>query len=109
MSIISTEQIQKDIDKLPEEAQYLLIDFIQILRKRYPEVINEKPIQEDPLIELFAGSPELTEKSEDILYPQTNKILDLEDQPFVGMWSDRPETQDSKQWLRNVRKQHWHN
>jgi hypothetical protein len=88
MSIISTEQIQKDIDKLPEEAQYLLIDFIQILRKRYPDVINEKPIQEDPL---------------------QNKILDLEDQPFVGMWRDRPETQDSTQWLRNLRKQQWHN
>jgi hypothetical protein len=47
MSIISTEQIQKDIDKLPEEAQYLLIDFIQILRKRYPEVTTQKTVTSD--------------------------------------------------------------
>jgi hypothetical protein len=47
MSIISTEQIQKDIDKLPEEAQYLLIDFIQILRKRYPEVTTQKTVISD--------------------------------------------------------------
>jgi hypothetical protein len=47
MSIISSEQIQKDIDKLPEVAQYLLIDFIQILRKRYPEVTTQKTAKSD--------------------------------------------------------------
>jgi len=49
MSIISTEQIQKDIDKIPEEAQYLylLIDFIQILRKPYPEVTTQKTVPSD--------------------------------------------------------------
>ena len=34
--------------------------------------------------------------------------LQLEDQPFIGMWSDRPETQNSTQWVRNIRQQHWH-
>jgi hypothetical protein len=42
MPTISLEQIQKDIEKLPTEAQALLIDFIQILRKRYPEAISSK-------------------------------------------------------------------
>lgn len=47
MSIISAEQIQKDIDRLPEEAQYLLIDFIQILRKRYPEITTQETAKGD--------------------------------------------------------------
>lgn len=33
--MIKIEQIQQDIDNLPEEAQLLLIDFIELLKKRY--------------------------------------------------------------------------
>ena len=68
--------IQQDIKDLPEEAKVLLIDFIQILKKRYPQT-------------------------------QQNEALSLEDQPFIGMWSDRLETQDSSQWVRNIRQQNW--
>lgn len=32
----SLEQIQKDIQELPEEAQILLVDFIEVLKRRYP-------------------------------------------------------------------------
>jgi len=39
--MISLEQIQNDIQTLPPEAQDLLIDFIQILKKRYPETKTE--------------------------------------------------------------------
>lgn len=35
--VIKFEEIYKDIDTLPEEAQLLLLDFIQLLKKRYPE------------------------------------------------------------------------
>ncbi|MFM7424533.1 MAG: hypothetical protein ACKO7W_05990 [Elainella sp.] len=31
------KQIQQEIQALPEEAQLLLIDFIEILKKRYPQ------------------------------------------------------------------------
>lgn len=31
----SLEQIQRDIQDLPEEAQTLLIDFIEVLKRRY--------------------------------------------------------------------------
>jgi hypothetical protein len=31
------EQIQQDIQELPEEAQTLLMDFIAILKQRYPK------------------------------------------------------------------------
>jgi hypothetical protein len=33
--MIKIEQISEDIDNLPEEAQGLLIDFIQLLKKHY--------------------------------------------------------------------------
>lgn len=33
----SLEQMQQDIQALPEEAQLLLMDFIEILKKRYPQ------------------------------------------------------------------------
>lgn len=33
--MIHIEQIQKDINELPEEAQSLLLDFIDLLKKRY--------------------------------------------------------------------------
>lgn len=70
--------IQQDIKDLPEEAKVLLVDFIQILKKRYPQTQQTK-----------------------------NLTLNLEDQPFIGIWSDRPETQDSSQWVRNIRQQNW--
>lgn len=33
--MINLDQIQKDVSELPEEAQILLIDFIESLKKRY--------------------------------------------------------------------------
>ncbi len=33
--MINLEQIQQDVSELPEEAQTLLIDFIELLKKRY--------------------------------------------------------------------------
>ncbi|PNW30057.1 UNVERIFIED_CONTAM: DUF2281 domain-containing protein [Euhalothece sp. KZN 001] len=49
--MLSLEQIQQDIQELPEEAQALLADFIEILKKRYsnstqPEIkCEESPYQ----------------------------------------------------------------
>ena len=33
--------------------------------------------------------------------------LKLQDEPFVGMWKDREEMEDSSQWVRQVRQQEW--
>ncbi|ACB53252.1 hypothetical protein cce_3904 [Crocosphaera subtropica ATCC 51142] len=33
--MINIEKLQRDLDELPEEAQELLIDFVEILKKRY--------------------------------------------------------------------------
>lgn len=39
--MIHIEQIQKDINELPEEAQALLWDFIDLLKKRYSTPENK--------------------------------------------------------------------
>ena len=33
--------------------------------------------------------------------------LILQDEPFVGMWKDREDMEDSSQWVRQVRQQEW--
>jgi hypothetical protein len=103
----SDGSLQLQLNDLPADCELEIVLVYQPIDNVTPK--NILTSQKDSLIGLFAESSDLAEKSEDIQNTQPNKILDLEDQPFVGMWSDRPETQDSKQWLRNVRKQHWHN
>jgi hypothetical protein len=38
--MIKIEQINQEIEALPEEAQLLLIDFLQILKNRYSQTEN---------------------------------------------------------------------
>lgn len=33
--------------------------------------------------------------------------LNFKDEPFVGMWKDREDMEDSSQWVRQVRQQEW--
>ena len=54
------EKLQEDIAKLPEEAQELLSDFVAFLKQRYQSSPGVQP-----------------------------RPLNLENEPFVGMWSDR--------------------
>lgn len=78
MTMTEFEQLRDDISALPEPAQQLVVDFVAFLKQRY---IHEQPSPPHP--------------------------LDLESEPFVGMWSDRPEIQNSTAWVRQVRQQHW--
>lgn len=64
MTLSSSEQLLIDIQELPEEAQEIIADLVAVLKRRY-EIEKKSPIN----------------------------ALQLEDQPFIGMWSDRPETQ----------------
>ncbi|NJN57064.1 MAG: DUF2281 domain-containing protein [Leptolyngbyaceae cyanobacterium SL_5_9] len=72
------EQLRDDISTLPEPAQQLVVDFVAFLKQRYTQ-------------------------------QQTNpsQPLNLDNEPFVGIWSDRPEMQDSTAWVKQVRQQHW--
>ena len=74
------EKLHEDIASLPEEAQQLLSDFVAFLKQRYQ-----------------------TSNSE------SNPSLDLENEPFVGMWSDHKEMKDSTAWVKQVRQKHWRN
>ncbi|MHC5610428.1 MAG: DUF2281 domain-containing protein [Nostoc sp.] len=49
--LIKFEEIYRDIDTLTEEAEILLLGFIQLLKKRYPQPESENYSQEKSLYE----------------------------------------------------------
>jgi hypothetical protein len=75
---MTDEEILREINSLPPEAQRQLEDFISFLRERY------KGVQ-----------------------PKAAPATELEDEAFVGMWRDREDMSDSSAWVRNVRQSHW--
>ena len=76
---MNKEQIWKDFNSLPSEAQQQVADFIAFLRTRYQRPNRKKK-----------GKP-----------------TDLANEAFIGMWSDRDEMEDSSQWVRDVRRHKW--
>jgi hypothetical protein len=34
-------------------------------------------------------------------------LINLENEPFIGMWKDREDMEDSGQWLRQLRQREW--
>jgi hypothetical protein len=75
---MTDEEILREINALPPEAQRQLEDFISFLRERYKDAQSK-----------------------------TAPTSDLESEPFVGMWRDREDMSDSSNWVRNVRQSHW--
>ena len=73
------EKIFDDISSLPPEAQRQVVDFIAFLKTRYKRSEQEK---------------------------QTKRI-NLVNEPFIGIWKDRDDMNNSSKWLRNVRKTEW--
>ncbi len=76
---MTDEEMLREIDSLPLEAQRQIKDFIAFLRERYKD------------------SPAL----------KIAPLADLETEGFVGMWRDREDMRDSTAWVRNVREKHW--
>jgi hypothetical protein len=76
--MLDLQHLQSDIAALPEDAQQLLVDFVSFLKQRY------QPSAETP-----------------------QPPLSFTDQPFVGMWSNVPEMQDSTAWVRQTRQKQW--
>ena len=75
---MTNEEILREINSLPVEAQRQIEDFVSFLRERY--------------------------KSSQ---PENAPTSDLETEAFVGMWRDREDMQDSSAWVRNIRETHW--
>ena len=73
------EKIFDDISNLPPEAQRQVVDFIAFLRTRYKRSDAEKQA----------------------------KQIDLVNEPFIGIWKDREDMNNSGKWLRNVREAEW--
>jgi hypothetical protein len=76
---VETEKISRDISNLPPEAQRQVKDFIAFLSLRYKK-------------EAKKGQ---------------NKIPNLSNESFVGIWKDREDMEDSHNWLRIKRKTEW--
>ncbi|MBE9077321.1 DUF2281 domain-containing protein [Romeria aff. gracilis LEGE 07310] len=79
------EQIQKDIQDLPEEAQALLVDFIQILKRRYSETVQKEQPLDQPIYEKFKESgligcvsaeENLSETYKQVLFEELNTKYD---------------------------------
>jgi hypothetical protein len=55
---------------------------------------TEERINLEQKLEVQTGSKEIN-------------LSNLQDEPFVGMWKDREDMEDSNQWVRQVRQQEW--
>ena len=73
------EKVWRQFLALPAEAQQQVADFIAFLRTRSGSAPSSK----------LASQP------------------DWADEPFVGMWREREDMQDSSSWVRRMREQEW--
>lgn len=71
--------IIRDITSLPPEAQKQVIDFIAFLKTRNRSV------------------PSASKR----------KRIKLAEEPFIGMWRNRADLQDSTAWVRHLRQREW--
>ena len=49
----------------------------------------------------------LEQRLQDRTSPTEIEQSNLEDEPFVGMWKDREDMEDSSQWVRQLRQKEW--
>jgi hypothetical protein len=76
---MNQENLWRELAALPPEAQQSVADFIAFLRTRYAS----SPARKKP------------------------KVTNLADEPFIGLWRNRPEMDDSHAWVRGLREQEW--
>ncbi len=78
--MMELQTIWQQFTTLPPDAQRSVADFIAFLKQRY----QPSPPPEPP--------------------PAT----DWRSDPFIGLWQDREDLQDSSQWVRATRSDEWH-
>lgn len=79
--MMKQEELWRQLTTLPPEAQQQVIDFIAFLHARYAP----------------SGAS------------QTAKRTPLAREPFIGMWRERKDLQDSHAWVRSIREREWRN
>jgi len=63
--MINITELKSDIENLPEEAQLLLIDFLEILKKRYTKPFQtQKKLEDEPFIGMWKGREEMNNSSQ---------------------------------------------
>jgi hypothetical protein len=76
---MNRESILRGLIALPPEAQKMVIDYIAYLCLHYTQALEE----------------------------ETEKLPDLQDEPFIGLWRDRADMADSEAWVRATRTREW--
>ena len=76
---MDTGQVWEDFTTLPIDAQQQVADLIASLQRHAPIPPEKMPAKTPP----------------------------LEREPFIGMWSDRTDMQDSTAWVHDQRKREW--
>ena len=76
---MNQEKLLHDVISLPQFAQNEVIDFIAFMQLRYGKISK-----------------------------QSNENLpDIENEQFIGMWRNRHDMDDSRDWVRNLRQTEW--
>lgn len=75
---MTQQELFKAFESLPTEAQRQVLNFIAFLQQTYAPSIK----------------------------PQTTEIDWIND-PFIGMWQERQDMDDSTTWVRNIRENEW--
>jgi len=76
---MDTGSVWDDFAALPAEGQKQAADYVALLRQRY-------------------ASQKARESA---------NATELSQEPFIGMWTNRSEMQDSAAWVREAREQEW--
>jgi hypothetical protein len=76
---METVNIVREIASLPPEAQKQIFDFVAFLKARYP---TTQPVKK-------------------------SRRTRLANEPFIGMWRNREDMQDSTAWVQNLRRHEW--
>ena len=76
---MNQRQILQELDALPSEAQKLVADLVSMLSQQYKH-------------------------SKGVRKP---KVSNLAEEPFIGIWHERNEMQDSSLYVRSLRKSEW--
>jgi len=76
---LKADTISKEIMQLSPQGQQEVLDFVTFLKTRYK----------------ITGSVKKT------------KAGKLTEEPFIGLWRDRQDLNDSSNWVRNLRQNEW--
>jgi len=72
---MNAAKIAREMASLPPEAQKEIMDFLALVKARYPSSLTAKRTRQSTLT----------------------------DKPFIGMWRGREDMQDSTAWVRHLR------